>query len=63
MKNKLKYNFLHIIPLHYSTFYNGFLLCCSLSCHFFLLYRVFNKGNGKPFYQEEEKIEKTHLTL
>ena len=36
MKEKLKYNFLYIIPLHYSKFYNYFFLCCAQGRHFFV---------------------------
>ena len=40
MKEKLKYNFLHVIPLHYSKFYNYFLLCCGQGCHVFAIPNV-----------------------
>ena len=39
MKEKLKYDFFHIISLHYSKFYNCFLLfvCCAQGCRFFVI--------------------------
>ena len=35
MKEKLKYKFLYIIPLHCSKFYKYFLFCCAQGRHFF----------------------------
>ena len=35
MKEQLKYNFLSIIPLHCSKFYNCFSFYCAQGCHFF----------------------------
>ena len=37
MKKKLKYNFLHITPFHYSKFCDSFLFCCAQGCHFFVM--------------------------
>ena len=60
MKKKLKYNFLHIIPLHYSKFCNSFLLCCSLSCHLFVIPNV-QKRHRKTIISGGKKIQKSTL--
>ena len=46
MEEKLKYNFLHSIPLHCSKFYNCFLLCCAQGCHFFCNAECLKQGTG-----------------
>ena len=43
--------FFYIIPLHYSQFYNCFLLCCAQSRHFFCNTKCSKKGVRKPFCQ------------
>ena len=61
MKKKLKYNFLHIIPLHYSIFYNSFLLCCALSCHFFCYIECLTRATENHFIRRREKLKKRNL--
>ena len=57
MKEKLKYNFLHILLLHYPKFYDSFSLCCTQGRHFFVI-RVFKRGSRKLFCLGD-KIKKT----
>ena len=62
MTEKLKYNFLHITPLHYSKFYNFFLLGSAQGCRFFVIPSV-QTGAGKPFCQRGKNKKKRHLNL
>ena len=55
MKKKLKNNFLHIIPLRYSKFFNDFYSVGSLSCHFFVITSV-QQGHRKTILSDGGKI-------
>ena len=57
MKEKLKYNFLHIISLHYSKFYNCFLLCCAQGRHFFVVPSV-KQGRPNAILSGGRKLKK-----
>ena len=58
MKEKLKYNFLHIIPLQYFKFYDCFLLCCAQGRHFFRNNKCLTGASESHFVRGGGKIKK-----
>ena len=65
MKEKLKYNFLSIIPLHCSKFYNCFSLHCAQGCYFFCNTKCSTKAilSGRGTKLKKVFIESFHFAL
>ena len=63
MKEKVKYDFLYIILLHNSKFYNSFLLYCTQGCNFFVKPSVQQERQKVILSSVGQKFKKKQLFL
>ena len=61
MKEKVKYNFLHIIPLHYSKFYDFFLQCCAQGRRLFVIPSDQTGASENHFVKGDKNLKKGTL--